>query len=125
MAYQLSTNEITTDPRSFPQNTATDSFFAYPTPSSLNNCCRASTMLYGTAPYKAGKGAPNNVVMIEDMLRPQSTTTFNKGYVNNLNGDYFPIMNVQCSLPVRPPPPNPDSTRSMLQNGLFTKRYCQ
>ena len=108
-----------------PPTCATDTVFAYPNPSNLNYCCRPNTMIYGTAPYKAGKGAPNHLVMVEDELRPQSTTQFGKVYVDNLSGNYFPIQNMSCSLPLRTQQFDPSSTRAESQNILFNRRYCK
>lgn len=108
-----------------PPNCADDVVFAYPNPSSLNYCCRPNTMIWGTAPFKAGKGAPGDLVMVADELRPQSTTMFNKIYVNNTSGKYFPIQDMHCSEPLRVQQFEPVSTRAEVQNGLFLKRYCQ
>ena len=108
-----------------PPNCANDVVFSYPVPSELNYCCRPNTMIWGTAPYKAGKGAPNELVMVDDELRPQSTTQFNKIFVDNRKGDYFPIQNMSCSLPQRVHVNDPSSTRAQTQNGLFQKRYCK
>jgi hypothetical protein len=72
----------------------------------------------------AGKGAPNELIMIDDELRPQATTRFDRVYVNNSRGGYFPIQDMKCSVPLRTMSYDPTSTRSQVQNGLFTKRYC-
>lgn len=124
MAYQLQPNLVQLENPAAPPNCATDAIVAPPQPSSLNYCCRPNTMLYGTAPYMAGKGAPANLVMVADELRPQATTRHDKVYVNNTRGEYFPIQDMSCSLPVRTMSFDPASTRAELQNGLFTKRYC-
>jgi len=107
-----------------PPNCANDVVMAPPEPSSLNYCCRPNTMIWGTAPYKAGKGSPNDLVLVSDELRPQSTTQFGKIYVNNSSGNYFPIQDMRCSQPLRTLKIDPASTRSQVQNGLFKKRYC-
>ena len=107
-----------------PPNCATEAVMNPPEPSSLNYCCRPNTMLWGTAPFKAGKGAPNDLVMVADELRPQSTTQFGKVYVNNTSGGYFPIQNMECSQPLRTMSFEPASTRAQVQNGLFDRRYC-
>jgi hypothetical protein len=125
MAYQLQPNLEQLNVPAVPPNCATDYFFDYPKPSTQNYCCRPNTMLYGTAPYKAGKGAPADLVMLEDELRPQATTRFDRVYVNNTRGDYFPIMDMNCSVPLRTPSFDPMSTRAEVQNGLFVKRYCK
>ena len=124
MAYQLQPNLIQVENPAVPPVCATDTVVAPPQPSSLNYCCRPNTMLYGTAPYMAGKGAPANLVMVADELRPQATTRHDKIYVNNTNGAYFPIQNMECSVPLRTMSFEPASTRAELQNGLFTRRYC-
>jgi hypothetical protein len=123
MAYQLSTDR--TGNPAVPPNCATDSFFAYPQASTLNeSSARPSTMLYGTAPYMAGKGAPSEFVDTADRLRPQSTTRFGKVIVQTHERNLFPLNNMECSLPLRTQSFNPQSTRSDLQNGMFTQRYC-
>jgi len=125
MAYQLQpglqqieSNEV------LPPNCANDVVMVPPKPSSLNYCCRPTTMVWGTAPYKAGKGAPGDLVMVADELRPQSTTQFGKVYVNNSSGNYFPIQNMKCSIPLRTMSYEPASTRAQVQNGMFRERYC-
>lgn len=117
--------QVILDKPALPPNCANDIVFAYPNPSSLNYCCRPNTMVWGTAPYKAGKGAPNDLVMLEDQLRPQSTMQFGKVYVDNRQGDYFPIQDMNCSVPLRVHTADPSSTRAQTQNGLFVKRYCK
>jgi hypothetical protein len=83
-------------------------------------------MVYGTAPYKAGKGAPNDLIMVEDQLRPQPTTQFGKIYVDNTAGDFYPIQDMSCtSIPLRVHVTDPVSTRAEVQNGLYTNRYCR
>ena len=125
MAYQLSTDR-TGQNGSVPANCATDMVFTYPQASSQNYCSsRPSTMLYGTAPFMAGKGAPSEFVDTADRLRPQSTTRFGKVVVPTHERNFFPLNNMECSQPLRTISYNPSSTRSQLQNGLFTKRYCR
>lgn len=102
---------------------ASEEVFAYPVPSNLNNCCRPSTVLYGTAPYMAGKGAPNELIMLDDSLRPQSTQLFKK-YYDQKPYD-FPSKDVSCRLPPRVRKFDPESTRGELQNALFLQRYCK
>lgn len=102
---------------------ANQEVFAWPVPSNTNNCCRASTVLYGTAPYMAGKGAPNDLIELEDELRPQSTTEFNRYYAQMAYD--FPRKNVQCKLPQRVRSWDPASSRGEIQNGLFLQRYCK
>lgn len=123
MAYQLSTDR--TGEKAVPSDCATDNVFVYPQASSHNNCCRPSTMLYGTAPYMAGKGAPAEFVDTADRLRPQSTTRFGKVIVPTHERNFFPLNNMNCSVPLRTMSYDPASTRSDLQNGMFTQRYCK
>lgn len=125
MAYQLQPNLIRVENPAVPPDCADDNVFVYPQPANLNYCCRPNTMLYGTAPYMAGKGAPNELIMIDDELRPQSTTQFGRVYVNNSKETYFPFQNMQCSVPLRTISYEPASTRAETQNGLFNKRYCK
>src|SRR5210317_1188612 len=103
---------------------ATDEIFVYPQPSDLNcGGCRPNTMLYGTAPYKAGKGSPAQYIETSDQLRPQSTTRFNKTIVPTYERNLFPLTNMECKVPLRTMKYEPSSTRADLQNGLFQKRY--
>ena len=82
-------------------------------------------MLYGTAPYFAGKGAPAELVDVSDELRPQTTAQFKKIYVDTLDRNTFPWQNVSCMGPVRSMQYEPASTRAELQNGLFMQRYSK
>ena len=106
-----------------PPESASGAFFTYPEPSSLHYCCRPSTMLYGTAPYMAGKGAPNNLIMVEDELRPQSTTRFGKVYMDTFEKDAFPLQDMTCAGPQRTHANNPMTTRGIIQNIFFNQRY--
>lgn len=124
MAYQLQPNLLQIENPVVPPASATDYVVAPPQPSSLNYCCRPNTMLYGTAPYMAGKGAPGELIMVDDELRPQATTRHNKVYVNNTHGAYFPIQDMSCGVPLRTMNFDPTSTRAEVQNSLFTRRYC-
>lgn len=81
-------------------------------------------MLYGTAPYMAGKGAPEHLVDLDDSLRPQSTTQFNKLLAKTYEKNFFPLQNMECSTPLRVMEYEPMSTRAEVQNGLFNRRYC-
>jgi hypothetical protein len=123
MSYTLQPDLLRVQNPAVPPNCANDSVFVYPQPSSLNYA-NPSTMIYGTAPYMAGKGAPNELIMVDDELRPQSTTQFNRKYLNNTRGEYFPIQDMKCSVPLRTRHEDPMSSRAEVQNGLFTKRYC-
>jgi hypothetical protein len=125
MAYQLQPGlSIVENSGALPPVNATDEVFVYPQPSGLNcGGCRPNTMLYGTAPYKAGKGAPAQYVDVSDRLRPQSTSRFNKHLVETYDRNYFPLNNVECKLPIRSMSYEPASTRADLQNGLFQQRY--
>jgi hypothetical protein len=125
MAYQLQPGlSIVQNSGALPPVNATDEVFVYPQPSGLNcGGCRPNTMLYGTAPYKAGKGAPSQYVDVSDRLRPQSTSRFNKHLVETYDRNYFPLNNVECKLPIRSISYEPASTRAELQNDLFQQRY--
>ena len=125
MAYQLQPGlSIVENSGALPPVNATDEVFVYPQPSGLNcGGCRPNTMLYGTAPYTAGKGAPSQYVDVSDRLRPQSTSRFNKHLVETYDRNYFPLNNVECKLPIRSISYEPASTRAELQNDLFQQRY--
>ena len=125
MAYQLQPGlSIVENSGALPPVNATDEVFVYPQPSGLNcGGCRPNTMLYGTAPYKAGKGAPAQHIDVSDRLRPQSTSRFNKHLVETYDRNYFPLNNVECKLPIRSMSYEPASTRAELQNDLFQQRY--
>ena len=124
MAYQLKPDLQRLEHPAVPPVCADDTIFVYPQPASLNYCCRPNTMVYGTAPYMAGKGAPADLVMVADELRPQSTDRHDRRFVNSLKKDTFPWQNMGCSLPLRTMSYDPINTRAQLQNGLFNKRYC-
>ena len=123
MSYQLQPDLQRIQNPALPPEMATDNFFAYPEAArNVNFGSRPNTMLYGTAPYMAGKGSPAQFVDVSDELRPQSTTRFNVDYVNNYEKQLFPM---DRSMPA-PPVPNvmdPRSSRSELQNDLFDLRY--
>jgi hypothetical protein len=124
MAYQLQPGLFIVDNKgALPPNRATDEVFVYPQPSHLNYGSRPNTMLYGTAPYMAGKGAPAQYIETSDQLRPQSTTRFNKTIVQTYERNLFPLTNMECKVPLRTMKYEPASTRADLQNGLFQKRY--
>ena len=123
MAYQLNTSKVLLDAESLPVDCAYDHVIAPPVVSNLNyaGSGRASTPIYGTAPYMAGKGAPGNLILVEDMLRPQSTTFFKKGYQGR---EYdFPSKDMSCSVPLRSRSWDPSSSRADVQNVLFERRY--
>ena len=124
MAYQLQPGlSIVQNPGANPSVLATDEVFVYPQPSNLNNGSRPNTMLYGTAPYMAGKGAPAKFIDTSDELRPQSTSRFNKHIIQTYERNLFPLSNMECKVPLRTIKYEPASTRADLQNGLFQKRY--
>jgi len=123
MAYTLQPGLSQVDPGTIPTPCASDFVFEYPVPSALKYCCRPSTMIYGTAPYMAGKGAPNNLIMLDDELRPQSTSQFKKIYIDTYSKRTFPWKDVRCAGPVRTPSFEPASTRADIQNGIFMMRY--
>jgi hypothetical protein len=59
MAYQLQPGMKIVENPVKPPVCATEEVFVYPQPSTLNyGSSRPNTMLYGTSPYMAGKGAP-------------------------------------------------------------------
>ena len=124
MAYQLQPGLSIIENRGAVQPVkATDEVFVYHQPSKLNYGSRPNTMLYGTAPYMAGKGAPAKYIDTSDELRPQSTSRFNKHIVQTYERNLFPLSNMECKVPLRTIKYEPASTRADLQNGLFQKRY--
>jgi hypothetical protein len=125
MAYQLQTGSIQVDPKTIPKPCAPNFIFEYPVPSSLNYVGRPNTMIYGTAPYMAGNGAPGELIMLDDELRPQSTSQFRKIYVDTLAKNTFPWQNVDCLGPQRTMQMDPTSTRAGMQNVMFTQRYTK
>jgi|TARA_R110002153_G_scaffold86746_3_gene215224 hypothetical protein len=124
MAYQLQPGiKLVTD-NAVPTVCANEEVFMYPQPTSLNYVSsRPNTMLYGTAPYMAGKGSPAEYIETSDMLRPQSTSRFNKVLAKTYEQNLHPLQNVSCKLPLRTQSYEPSSTRAELQNGLFQQRY--
>ena len=113
--------ELVHNKGALPENCATDFVFSYPIPSSLNLCCRPNTMLYGTAPYMAGKGAPGDLILVDDELRPQLTTTFKDDFeTRNVNGYPWQLLN-GCPAVVQEY--TPGNTRAQLQNAMFANRY--
>jgi len=124
MAYQLQPGLKLVQNPAVPVNCATEEVFVYPQPSTLNNGSpRPNTMLYGTAPFMAGKGAPAEFIETSDQLRPQSTSRFNKVLAKTYEQNLFPLQNMECKIPLRSVGYEPMSTRSELQNGLFNQRY--
>ena len=124
MAYQLQPGLSIVENPAVPANCATDEVFVYPQPSTLNNgSSRPNTMLYGTAPFMAGKGAPAEFIETSDQLRPQSTTRFNRVLAKTYEQNLFPLQNMECKLPLRTISYEPMSTRSEIQNGMFNQRY--
>lgn len=120
MAYQLQPGLKIVQNPAVPPKCATEEVFVYPQPSTLSyGSSRPNTMLYGTAPYMAGKGSPAQFIDVSDQLRPQTTSQFNRRYTT----DYTPINNVQCNLPLKSMTYEPASTRADLQNGMFQQRY--
>jgi len=107
-----------------PSVCATEEVFVYPQPSTLNyGSSRPNTMLYGTAPYMAGKGSPSQHIETSDALRPQSTSRFNKVLAKTYEQNLHPLQNVACKTPLRTRTYEPSSTRAEVQNGLFQQRY--
>lgn len=124
MAYQLQPGLKIVQNPAVPVNCATEEVFVYPQPSTLNyGSSRPNTMLYGTAPYMAGKGAPAEFIEVSDTLRPQSTSRFNKVLARTYEQNLFPLQNMECKLPLQTIRYEPASTRSEVQNGLFNQRY--
>jgi hypothetical protein len=126
MAYQLQAGLTQIDTRALPGNCASDGFVVYPQPSVLNyvSQIRPSTMDYGTSPYMAGKGAPNHLIPLDDALRPQSTSRFNKILVETYARDFFPLQDVSRAGQAPTLSFDPASSRADVQNLLFTRRYC-
>jgi len=124
MAYQLQPGiKLVTD-NAVPTVCANEEVFVYPQPSTLNYVSsRPNTMLYGTAPYMAGKGSPAEHIETSDALRPQSTSRFNKVLARTYEQNLHPLQNVSCKVPLRTRSYEPSSTRAELQNGLFQQRY--
>jgi hypothetical protein len=125
MAYQLQPGLTLLQYDSVPTVNATEEVFVYPQPSTLNHCCRPSTMIYGTSPYMAGNGSPARYIEVSDQLRPQSTTRFGKVLVKPHESGYFPLNNVECKVPLRTRTYEPLSTRAHIQNSMFNQRYMQ
>jgi hypothetical protein len=124
MAYQLQPGMKMVQNPVTPPVCATEEIFMHPQPSSLNyGSSRPNTMLFGTAPYKAGKGAPAEFIEVSDQLRPQSTSQFNKIVTKNYDNFLFPRQDVGCKLPPRTLSYEPASTRAELQNSQFYQRY--
>lgn len=126
MAYQLQPGLKIVENPVQPPVCATEEVFLYPQPSSLNyGSSRPNTMLYGTAPFMAGKGAPAQFIETSDALRPQSTSKFNKILVDTQNKNYFPQQDVSCMLPPQAISYEPASTRADIQNIQFSKTYLR
>ena len=90
MAYQLQPGlAIVQNAGALPAVKATEEIFVYPQPSSINcGGCRPNTMLWGTAPYMAGKGSPAQYIDVSDQLRPQTTSRFNKVSFQHMSVTY-------------------------------------
>ena len=126
MAYQLQPGMKMVQDHAVPSVCATEEVFVYPQPSTLNyGSSRPNTMIYGTAPYMAGKGAPAQYIETSDQLRPQSTSQFNKILAKTYERNFHPLQNVECKLPLRTKTYEPMSTRAETQNCLFQQRYLQ
>ena len=124
MAYQLQPGMKMVQNPVQPPVCAPEEVFVYPQPSTLNyGSSRPNTMLYGTAPFMAGKGAPAQFIETSDQLRPQSTSQFNKILAKTYEQNLFPLQNVECKLPLRSITYEPTSTRADTQNMMFIKRY--
>jgi len=124
MAYQLQPGLKIVNDKAVPTVCADEEVFVYPQPSTLNyGSSRPNTMLYGTAPYMAGKGSPAEYIEASDALRPQSTSRFNKVLARTYEQNLHPLQNVACKTPLRTRTYEPSSTRAEVQNGLFQQRY--
>ena len=124
MAYQLQPGLKIVNDKAVPTVCADEEVFVYPQPSTLNyGSSRPNTMLYGTAPYMAGKGSPAEYIEASDALRPQSTSRFNKVLARTYEQNLHPLQNDACKVPLRTRSYEPSSTRAELQNGLFQQRY--
>ena len=124
MAYQLQPGLKIVETPARPPVCATEEVFTYPQPSTLNyGSSRPNTMLYGTSPYMAGKGAPAQFIETSDMLRPQSTSRFNKVVAQTYEQNLFPLQDMKCKLPLRTMTYEPESTRADTQNQMFVTRY--
>ena len=124
MAYQLQPGLKIVEDKAVPKVCATEEVFVYPQPSTLNyGSSRPNTMLYGTAPFMAGKGSPAQFIETSDALRPQSTSQFNKILAKTYEQNFHPLQNVECKVPLRTRTYEPSSTRADVQNGLFQQRY--
>jgi len=124
MAYQLQPGMKVVQDHAIPSVCATEEVLVYPQPSTLNYVSsRPNTMLYGTAPYMAGKGSPAQYINTSDELRPQSTSRFNKVLAKTYERNFHPLQNVECKLPLQTQTYDATSTRADTQNGLFQQRY--
>ena len=124
MAYQLQPGMKVVQDHAIPSVCATEEVLVYPQPSTLNYVSsRPNTMLYGTAPYMAGKGSPAQYINTSDELRPQSTSRFNKVLAKTYERNFPPLQNVECKLPLQTQTYDATSTRADTQNGLFQQRY--
>lgn len=105
-----------------PEHSALDQVFTYPQSTSQNYGSRPNAVIYGTAPYMAGKGSPAEFIETSDELRPQSTTQFKSMVVDRYEKNLFPV---HKNMPVPPLPRSydPVSSRADLQNSLFDLRY--
>src|SRR5210317_1564584 len=124
MAYQLQPGMKMVQDHAVPPVCATEEVFVYPQPSTLSyGSSRPNTMLYGTAPFMAGKGAPAQFIETSDQLRPQSTSQFNKIVTKTYEKNFFPLQDVGCMLPPRTLSYEPASTSAELQNAQFQQIY--
>ncbi len=125
MAYQLQADMPNLLNPALPPECATSNFFAYPVSSKayIPKSARPNTMLYGTAPFMAGKGAPHELILVDDELRPQSTKRFGKSVLNTYERNTFPWQDMSCAGPLRTMTFEPTSTRADMQNQFFFQRY--
>ena len=124
-SYLLKPNDNRMGVEDLPRHQAVDMLMMPPQSTNLNYGDRPNTMLYGTAPYMAGKGPDTSRgILLEDELRPQSTSRFNRNFVDNTTMRYFPFVDMKCSQPLRVISRDPMSTTSVRQNCVFSGVNC-
>ena len=65
----------------------------------------------------------DQLIMVDDALRPQATTQFRKTYVETYKNQTFPWNNMSCAGPVRVMKFEPTSSRADIQNANFMIQY--
>ena len=103
MAYQLQPGlSIVDNKGALPSVGATDEVFVYPQPSHLNYGSRPNTMIYGTAPYMAGKGAPAKYIDTAMSLDPSLLLVSIRLSFKRMNVTYSPSLTWNARLPFAP-----------------------